>query len=147
MQDVPGMTPRQRILSEDDEQTFPSPEEEQLRAQREAVAEANRLAEDVQASLDERAEAADDDGSWIDLNEAVAEPQILTIIELEKQLERLEAVLQAIQQGVIDADGGASQADDALQGTAVILGMTFTGDIQMLVLATLSRYREIKGLR
>ena len=71
--------------------------------------------------------------------QAAEPPEILTLIELEKLLGELEASKQ-----LPDAQ---ERADDLLQGAVVVMGMNFGGDVQMVTLACLQAYREIKGLR
>lgn len=73
-------------------------------------------------------------------------PEVLTLIELERQLGRLEQVAAAKENAPLVPEMFV-EADDALQGIAVVLGLSFTGDVQMMVLSALQRYREIKGLR
>lgn len=128
MDEMP-VSPRERLLRESDE-VFPEGVDTPPSAEQESgwLEEEKALAEDVPFKEPE-------------------EPMILTVIELEKQLERLDQIQEALQGSNRFSPEAYAAADDALQGSCVVLGMTYQGDVQMLVLAILSRYREIKGLR
>lgn len=123
------LSPRQRMLAEDNPvPTLPTAEEREQAAQAAAQARAEM---EFPPELEMGNEP----------DEAPEPPEVLSAQEIESQLTRLDDLLNAdipeIQRQV--------EADDALQGITVILGMGFSGDVQTMVLAALQRYRTIKN--
>jgi len=106
----------------------------------------------AEAMVDELQEAAvaahealvEEEGEEAPFVQSSSAPEVLTLIELEKQLSRMEMI--GSDPRVTDV-AKHEVADDTLQGVVMILGMSFSGDVQMLALALLQRYREMKGLR
>lgn len=123
------MSPRERMLREDDDQVVVLPTDEERQAAHAAAAEAR-----AQAALDEASYPGEPD-------EPVEQPEVFQVQELESQLTRLEN----IQSAEVPTVQKIVEADDALQGIAVVLAMGFSGDVQMVVLAALQRYRQIHG--
>jgi len=112
----------------------------------EAAAAANRAAVETERPEQPEAPLSDDPREWGWPSQEERAPEILTLVELEKVYGRLET-LNGATHSVRDPSGLQVEADDALQGATVILGMGFSGDVQMLTLAILREYRKIKGLR
>lgn len=63
--------------------------------------------------------------------------EVLTLIELERIVDEL-ATTQI---------GDHPRADDLMQGTVIVLGMGYSGEIQMMVLRCLQLYRELTDRR
>lgn len=145
------LTPRERMLREAElEQAEQAAQEDYFAAQADPIVQ--HMAEAAEAAAQARAAgpitpeevveavAADDEEEGL-----VEAPEILTLQELEAQLARLDHLAEHA--ATIPPGDLNLAADDALQGVAVILGMGFVGDVQMMVMAALQRYREIKRYR
>lgn len=134
------MSPRERLLREDEQHSvsvLPTAEERQQAA--DAAAEAREstttgalMAEQFATPLLDEAEGPGEPEP----------PEVFTVQELEQQLTRLEMLQQAEGMPLHEQ---LQAADDALQGIAVVLAMGFSGDVQMIVLAALQRYRTVHG--
>lgn len=61
-------------------------------------------------------------------------PEVLTLLELSRILDGL-------------IEGSGEDADDLLQGATMVLGMGYTGEVQIVVLRILQTYREITERR
>jgi hypothetical protein len=133
------MSPRERALREDlpPERVQHDPVVELAeKAEKEAQERRDRFADNVQAETTY---------DTLPAQEAEDAPEILTLNELESALERLERLASGADE--LSLVQLSVEADDALQGIAIVLGMNFGGDVQMMVLAALQRYREIKHYR
>jgi len=128
------MSPRQRELQD----TLPQPVEfdPTLAAREEAEAAAEQARQNVQ-EVDPPGIGPED----IDTGPGLPTPEILTLIELEKIGENMENLQGATAAMALQA------ADDYLQGATIVLGMGYTGDVQMMTLRILQLYREITGKR
>jgi hypothetical protein len=133
----PPRSPRERILRSADDPSGPvlTPEQEALLRREAEAAEARRAAMET---------APEAEPQW---EETAEMPPVLTLMRLEDSLTALEQALVARDTGQMHPALAQVEADDQLQGACVVLGMSFGGDVQSLVLAILQRYREIKGLR
>lgn len=131
MSEIPPMSPRERMLRDaDDEQPVIDPAAQE-RAAAEAAAATAR-----EAFTQERIEP----GEPFPDPEAEAQ-EALTAVEVEAQLQRLDDLVTRDMPEI----ARQMEADDALQGITVLLGMGFGADVQTMTLAALSRYRKIKN--
>lgn len=142
MSEIPA-SPRERMLRE-----------AELEAEEAAPYQPQRADDPIVQKMAEAAEAAaqerDQSTSGPDIPEGSVQvetetPEILTLQEIEVQLQRLDYLMEHID--TIPPGEINMAADDALQGALVVLSLGFVGDVQMLVLAVLQRYREIKRYR
>lgn len=134
------MSPRERLLREDEQHSvsvLPTAEERQQAA--DAAAEARESTTTGALAAEQFATPLLDEAEGPGEPEP---PEVFTVQELEQQLTRLEMLQQAEGMPLHEQ---LQAADDALQGIAVVLAMGFSGDVQMIVLAALQRYRTVHG--
>jgi hypothetical protein len=118
-------------------------EEELIAEEAAMVLPEEDISEEEAAAIREAVQAAAD--AVEEMVEFEQPPEVMTLLELEQQLRRVETALEM-------ADDVApravwSELDDALQGVTTILALSFSGDVQQIVLRFLQVYREGKGLR
>lgn len=143
------LSPRQReLLADQEEQGVLADPTLVAREAAALAAEEMRAAASIEALeadpeyQDDFPGGEEDIPGWQQSYEGIPAPvEILTLIELEKIVENLENLEGASPSVAIPA------AQDYLQGACVVLGMGFTGEVQMMTLRVLQLYREATGRR